>query len=356
MDSRHARPLLVIALGLLLIPALVLSPGTGGIPLLFIHGAPDAKIQPPNVHTYVSVIDRETGRVIEGLDSSHFVVEETASLLPNVTVSYEPVGLAAAIVVDRGGISKRGDSRIKAVVDLLRVFLDRIFFSDGVDQNFSWSLLVILALAFALVVFVLLLIRTRGALANKVIQGATGFLKDVTRPLSAASRCAAAKLVIQRGANVGREYALSAQVTKVGRDVQFADFALQDEYISNPHFSIYREGTQFYIMDEGSTNGTLLNGMVLQPRQRVPLAPDTIIELGQTWLQFKQLGLATQSLAAVPGNRGGQPASTHPFAASPPAAPPNPYTTSALDEPPVEHKPPSNPYLTQKVQDDCTKT
>jgi hypothetical protein len=696
VDSRRARPLLVIVLGLLLIPALVLSQESGEVPLLFVNGIPDAKTEPPNVHTYVSVIDKETGRAIEGLNSSDFAVEEAASLLPDVTVSYEPVGLAAAIVVDRGGISKRGDGRVKEVVDLSRVFLDRlvvegqpnddmiaivgvsddatrqlypmenfshnpvdknlvgnaltimegeavnggtplyegldaaiellirnadgnirkeiknrrqfiIVFSDGVDQDFSdeareqdiirkavdnailiytvgvapragsfrgadtlsrlaaqtdglytlytqgddearqqvvdlfdriltqrfqyrliyvthqpkgdyqlhitvqteggsaeanrgfssllelpqlvlsvspdtrafslpysealdgpeplsltlhattefvdgveraptavryyangdqigesavspdfalewdvgrlhisgsvpitetytltadavdpylarsytvadpqkiqvtwgarppepvveedvekeapqedirdnrWLFLVLLALLFALVVLVLSLIRTRGALANKVVKGATGFLKDVTRPLSTAPRRAPGKLVIQRGANVGREYALSEQVTKVGRDAQFADFALQDEYISNPHFSIHREGTQFYIMDEGSTNGTLLNGMVLQPRQRVPLAPDAIIELGQTRLQFKQLGMATQSLDVVSGSRGGQPAPTRPPVASPPAAPPNPYTTGALDEPPAEHKPPSNPYMTQKVQDE----
>lgn len=693
MWSRRARSLFVIGLGWLLIPALVLSQATAGIPLLFINGAPDAKTEPPNVHTYVSVIDQATGRAVEGLDSSHFAVEEANSPLADVSVSYAPVGLAAVIVVDRGGISKRGDGRIKEVVELSRVFLDRlvvegqptddmiaivgvsddparqlyprenfshnpvdrnlvgnaltimegeavnggtplyegldaalelltrnadarirkemqnrrqfiIVFSDGVDQNFSdeareqdiirkavdnailiytigvapragsfrgaetltriaaqtdglytlytqgstearaqvvdvfdrvltqrfqyrltyathqpkgdyqlhitvqteggsaeaqrgfssllelprltlavspdaetfslpytealagpepltltlrataefvdgverapsvvryyangnqigesaagpdfalawdvsrlhlsgsapvtetftltadaldpylartyavadprqiqvtwgakppepvvvepevqqpempappasrdqrWLLLVILALAFAVVVLVLLLVRTRGALASKIVQGATGFLKDVTRPLSAAPR-APAKLVIQRGANVGREYALSEQVTKVGRDAQFADFALHDEYISNPHFSIHREGTQFYVMDEGSTNGTLLNGMVLQPRQRVPLAPDMIIEVGQTRLQFKQLGLATQSLSAGLGGRKGRPAPT-----APPPSPPNPYVTGVLDEPPVAHKPPPNPYQTQKVQDE----
>ncbi len=682
----------VIVLGLLLIPTLVLSQESGGIPLLFINGVPDAKTEPPHVHTYVSVIDKATGRAVEELDSGDFAVEEANSPLSDVSINYAPVGLAAVIVVDRGGISKRGDGRIKEVVELSRVFLDRlivegqptddmiavvgvsddptrqlyprenfshnpvdknlvgnaltimegeavnggtplyegldaalelltrntdgrirketqnrrqliIVFSDGVDQNFSdeareqdiirkavdnailiytigvapragsfrgaetltriaaqtdglytlytqgsdearaqvvdlfdrvltqrfqyrltyathqpkgdyqlhitvqteggsaeaqrgfssllelprlalsvspgtgtfalpysealdgpeplaltlrataefvdgveraptavryyansnqigesamspdfalewdvsrlhlagsapltetftltadavdpylarlyavadpqkiqvtwgakppepvveaeeaqpeilapqevrdqrWLLLVILALAFAVVVLVLLLVRTRGALASKIVQGATGFLKDVTRPLSGAPR-APAKLVIQRGANVGREYALSEQVTKVGRDAQFADFALQDEYVSNPHFSIHREGTQFYVMDEGSTNGTLLNGMVLQPRQRVPLAPDMLIEVGQTRLQFKQLGMATQSLSAGLGGRKGQPAPP-----PPPAAPPNPYVTGALDEPPIEHKPPPNPYRTQKVQDE----
>ena len=97
----------VIVLGLLALPGLALAQQTGGIPLLFVHGAPDAKTAPPNVSTYVSVIDKETGRVFAGLDSRNFEVEEAGSLVADVVVSAEPVGLAAVIVVDRGGISKR---------------------------------------------------------------------------------------------------------------------------------------------------------------------------------------------------------------------------------------------------------
>ena len=154
-----------------------------------------------------------------------------------------------------------------------------------------------------------------------------------------------------------------SQVTKVGRDAQFSDFALNDEYISNPHFSVHLEGSQFYVMDEGSTNGTHLNGMLLQPRQRIPLMPDAVIEVGETQLQFKQLGLPTQRLGRA---RGGTPSSSPgrapvgPSSAAPPsqAAPPsarklNPYETGYMPEAPSEpKKPPSNPYLTQKVDDD----
>ena len=46
------------------------------------------------------------------------------------TVDYEPVGLAAVIVMDRGGISRRGDSRIKEAVELSRIFLDRLVVED----------------------------------------------------------------------------------------------------------------------------------------------------------------------------------------------------------------------------------
>ena len=698
MRVRRVWLVLGIFVCLLSIPALVLAQGIGGIPMLFINGDPDARTSPPEVRTYVSVIDKETGRAIEGLAGDHFEVEEAASAVENLTVDYEPVGLAAVIVMDRGGISRRGDNRIKEAVDLSRVFLDRlvvedapsddiiaivgvnddednqlypienfsynpvdknlvgnaltmmegetvaggtplyegldraielltentvdgirnelrnrrkfiIVFSDGVDKNFSdeareqdiirkaedsailiytigmaprggvfggannlkrlaaqtdglytlysqgndeayqqvlalfdriltqryqyllayethqpkgdyqlhitvrtddgsaeesrsfssilevprldlavspeetaftlpysktlegpeplvftlrattafvdgverppsvvryyvngdqvgesdvppdfafdwdagglhgsgstpitetftfmadavdpyltrsyavdvpvkvsiswgakplvpqiqeeakqnwWLILILLALLFGLFALLLMLVRTRSQFANKVVKGATGFLKDVTRPLSASSKRAPGKLVIERGANVGREYALSAQVVKVGRDAQFSDFALHDEYISNPHFSIHLEGTQFYVMDEGSTNGTHLNGMLLQPHQRVPLMPDAIIEVGQTRLKFRQLGLPTQYLgggrgAARSGSRSsgaGRASAGFPQAAPPPSAArrPNPYATGLIqEEMPGDKVPPSNPYLTQKVDEE----
>jgi pSer/pThr/pTyr-binding forkhead associated (FHA) protein len=95
---------------------------------------------------------------------------------------------------------------------------------------------------------------------------------------------------------MGKEFRLAAQMIKVGRDPQFCDFALFDDFVSNPHFSIQLEQTQLFITDEGSTNGTQVNSMPLPPHQRILLQPDAIIELGQTRLQFKRLGGTTQPL------------------------------------------------------------
>jgi pSer/pThr/pTyr-binding forkhead associated (FHA) protein len=81
----------------------------------------------------------------------------------------------------------------------------------------------------------------------------------------------------------------------------FCDLALGDEFISNPHFSIQLEQTQFFITDEGSTNGTRVNNTPLPPHQRMLLQPDAIIEMGQTRLQFKRLGGATRQLGTAPG-------------------------------------------------------
>jgi pSer/pThr/pTyr-binding forkhead associated (FHA) protein len=162
-----------------------------------------------------------------------------------------------------------------------------------------WILLLVGALGLGLIVLLVLLLRTRGRLgdmAQQAVSSTTQALKGVTKRLGAAPQRAPGKLVILQGANVGKEFRLATQMVKVGRDPQFCDFALYDEYASNPHFSIQMEQNNFFITDEGSTNGTRLNGRPLQPQQRVPLQPDAIIEVGQTRLQFKRLGGTTRQI------------------------------------------------------------
>jgi len=194
-----------------------------------------------------------------------------------------------------------------------------------------WLLLILAALAMGLLVLLILLIRTRGELARKVITRTTGVLKGVTKRLGAMPRRAQGKLVVIQGANMGKEFRLAAQIVKVGREPQFCDFALYDEFVSNPHFSIQLEQTQFYITDEGSTNGTRVNGMPIQPRQRMLLQPDAMIEAGNTRLQFKRLGGTTRQLAARPP-------------ATPPGTQPAPPPARALWTPPAtQPAPPSGP-------------
>ncbi|MBN1875114.1 MAG: FHA domain-containing protein [Anaerolineae bacterium] len=236
----------------------------------------------------------------------------------------------------------------------------------------NWGLiLVLVGLLVGLIVLLLLLMRTRSEFANRVVKGATGVLKGMTRRLTPGDmQQAPGKLVVQQGANMGKEFRLSVQVTKVGRDPQFSDFALFDEFASNPHFSIHLEGSQFYITDEGSTNGTKLNGSPLQAHQRVPLQSDAMIEVGTTRLQFKQLGRTTRPVdsgasgsaspfATRPMGGGGQPISGAPQPGAPqPGAPQpmggqpgqaSPYATRPVGQPQPRGGQP-NPYATRPVQ------
>lgn len=189
-------------------------------------------------------------------------------------------------------------------------FLRRVLLWLGM---YWWIVLIILLLLAGMVVVLALLMRTRSQLAQRIVTGTTGVLKGVTRRLGATPP-ASAKLVVIKGANVGREIPLAAPVTKISRDPQFGDFALYDEYVSNPHFSIHNEQTQFYIVDEGSTNGTRVNGMPIPPHSRILLQADAIIEAGMTQLQFKRVGGTTRQLQ--------QPTYPYPGAPQPPPGTP----------------------------------
>jgi hypothetical protein len=207
--------------------------------------------------------------------------------------------------------------------------------------SFWWILLLIVILGIGLLVLLALLLRTRSQVAQRIVTGTTGVLKGMTRRLGATPP-ASARLVVVKGSNVGREIPLSAPVTKIARDPQFGDFALYDEYVSNPHFSIHQEQTQFYIVDEGSTNGTRVNGMPIPPHTRILLQPDAIVEVGMTRLQFKRVGGTTRQLQQ-PGIPAAPPAPSYPGPV-PPTQPAPPYPPGAGPVPPT---PPGGP--TKKV-------
>jgi serine/threonine-protein kinase len=106
---------------------------------------------------------------------------------------------------------------------------------------------------------------------------------------------AAARLIIERGGRIGKEFAVAGGETNIGRwDADggiFPDVDLdQDDpeaKVSRRHARIIREGTQFFIEDLGSTNGTFINrGRRLLPGNRHPLNNGDEIIVGKTFLKF----------------------------------------------------------------------
>ncbi|MDF1514372.1 MAG: FHA domain-containing protein [Anaerolineae bacterium] len=172
--------------------------------------------------------------------------------------------------------------------------------TEEVKENW-WQAIFLVGLLFGLLIVLILLIKTRGQLAKKVVSRTTTALKGMTQRLGVGGGVpATAKLVVIKGPNAGNEYKLTAAKCKVGRDPRSCDFALYDQFTSNPHFSILSEKSQFFIVDEKSTNGTVINGSRLAPGQRYTLPADSLIEAGNVQLQFKRLGGATRRL----GNEG----------------------------------------------------
>lgn len=104
-----------------------------------------------------------------------------------------------------------------------------------------------------------------------------------------------AKLVIQRGGKVGKEFVLSADESLIGRwDADggiFPDVDLdQDDpeaKVSRRHARIQFQNNQFLIEDLGSTNGTFINrGPRLLPGTKQPLKNGDEIIVGKTFLKF----------------------------------------------------------------------
>ncbi|MBN2005969.1 MAG: FHA domain-containing protein [Anaerolineae bacterium] len=95
------------------------------------------------------------------------------------------------------------------------------------------------------------------------------------------------RLAVTEGPFAGQTFLVGASPFKVGREPQFGNVVLSEEYVSNPHCTIYREGERFFIADENSTNGTLLDGRKLPPYKRVTLNLNATIQIGSTVLRFE---------------------------------------------------------------------
>jgi pSer/pThr/pTyr-binding forkhead associated (FHA) protein len=110
-----------------------------------------------------------------------------------------------------------------------------------------------------------------------------------------AGRPGSAKLIIQRGGKVGKEFPISGAESMIGRwDADggiFPDVDLdQDDpeaKVSRRHARIQFLNNQYLIEDLGSTNGTFVNrGPRLTPGAKQPLNNGDEIIVGKTFLKF----------------------------------------------------------------------
>jgi hypothetical protein len=104
-----------------------------------------------------------------------------------------------------------------------------------------------------------------------------------------AARPALAYLVVQRthtqGPRVGERLPLRA-VSALGRDAG-NDVVINDEAASARHAVIELSDGSWWIEDEGSTNGTLLNGSRIQRRER--LRDGDVVDIGRIGMRFEAL-------------------------------------------------------------------
>ncbi len=91
-----------------------------------------------------------------------------------------------------------------------------------------------------------------------------------------------AKLTLQFGTTVLKEYTLERQVVTIGRSPQ-STIIIDNPAVSHDHAKLYADGYEFYLEDLGSLNGTFLNGSRIG---RALLRPGDTIAVGKHTIRF----------------------------------------------------------------------
>lgn len=124
----------------------------------------------------------------------------------------------------------------------------------------------------------------------------------------------------------GLKFDLHAALTNIGRG-EHNDIAIRDESISDSHAKLQKRADGWWIVDQGSTNGTYVGGRRVQGEQKLEGAPD--IRFGGIKMTFRpaaqaaEAGGSTRAIAAVDAEALRRSVATKtPAVAKQPAAPP----------------------------------
>ena len=93
-----------------------------------------------------------------------------------------------------------------------------------------------------------------------------------------------AKLIIQK---TGREYTIDKSEIYVGSSASDCDCSIDNGFISKRQLTVINEDGVYYAIDNGSTNGTTLNGNKMEPGMRYQLKDDDRLILANEIVDFK---------------------------------------------------------------------
>src|ERR1043166_336 len=94
-------------------------------------------------------------------------------------------------------------------------------------------------------------------------------------------------LVTLRGPDMGRHFTLQPECTTLGRQAD-CHVCLAGKQVSRQHAQIVIDGSQHFVEDLGSSNGTFLNGRRLPPRSRVVLTDRDTVQIGPYLLRLRE--------------------------------------------------------------------
>src|SRR5881394_1981597 len=90
--------------------------------------------------------------------------------------------------------------------------------------------------------------------------------------------------LVATGAGAGRQFQIDSDETIIGRSGGLP-ITLEGANISRKHARILRQGTQFFVEDLGSSNGTYINDRKIAAR--TPLAPNDTLRVGPYSFRFQ---------------------------------------------------------------------
>jgi len=104
------------------------------------------------------------------------------------------------------------------------------------------------------------------------------------------------ELIIAAGPNLGRKFPVEEQLV-IGRSREHLsnqdDFLLlEDSEVSRKHVRIFQDNGSYFVEDLNSTNGTVLNGLTLQPGVAYPIQSGESLQIGVSVLRFEYGGAA----------------------------------------------------------------
>ncbi len=94
----------------------------------------------------------------------------------------------------------------------------------------------------------------------------------------------ARQLVVTDGALAGTRITLGSQAVLIGR-ADDSTLVLTDDYASTRHARLSPRGSEWYVEDLGSTNGTYLDRAKVTTAVRVPMG--TPVRIGKTVIELR---------------------------------------------------------------------
>lgn len=131
--------------------------------------------------------------------------------------------------------------------------------------------------------------------------------------------------VINEGPLKGLRFELFSALTNIGRG-EHNDISIRDESVSDSHAKIQKRGDGWWVVDQGSTNGTYVGGRRVVDEQRIEGAPD--LRFGGIKMTFRAAvstavdGSGTRAIAAVNVDAARRAAARTPALNKQPAQPP----------------------------------